>query len=183
MSAPPPAAKRDYSGVLWRINYSPYRWGIPQAHLSQYCFTEFARDPRSGRELLALSFVNNSLIDPSFAHLQTGENFHLHVTIPFQMGGTIFHGYWNNDIHSKPDCIKVSYWKKPNARDWLVAVANWSERPVSAEIVLPPELLNAAYVYDMETTNRIHRWETVALPWKVHIPAMDLKVFRFTGAK
>jgi|GEM_PF-856612 len=184
MSEAPAGAKRDYSGVLLRINYSPYRWGIPQAHLSQYCFLpkEF-RNFKSTREMLALCFVNNALFDPSFAHCQTGEDFHLHVTMPYGMGNTVFHGYWKNGIQSKPDCVKVSYWKKKNERDWLVAVANWSKKNVSAEIVLPPELLNAALVYNMETANRNLRPETVSMPWKVSIPAMDLKVFRFTGSK
>ena len=99
------------------------------------------------------------------------------------MGGTEFHGYWKNGILSKPKEIKVSYWKKKDSRDWLVAVANWSQKDVTAEIVLPPELLNAAFIYNMETANRTLRPENVALPWKVRIPAMDLKVFRFTGAK
>ena len=187
MYAPPPKAKRDYSGVLWRISYSPYRWGIPQAQLSQYCFLP-NRTPQAkrkvGRELLALCFVNNTLFDASFADIRTGEEFHQRVTIPFGMGGTIFRGYWqNNGIQSKPECVKVSYWKKKDARDWLVAVANWSEKAVTAEVVLPPELLKAAYVCNMETTNYNHRWETVARPWKISIPAMDLKIFRFMGEK
>ena len=99
------------------------------------------------------------------------------------MGDTIFHGYWKNGIQCKPACVKVSYWKKKNERDWLVAVANWSKKDVSAEIVLPPDLSNAALVYNMETANRNLRPETVSMPWKVSIPAMDLKVFRFTGTK
>ena len=185
MSAPPAGAKRDYSGVLWRINYSPYRWGIPQAHLSQYCFLPKSfRNAQAGREMLALCFVNNSLFDPSFAHVATGEEFYLRVTMPFGMGGTRFHGYWqDNGVKSKPECVKVSYWKKENADDWLVAIANWSDKPVTAEIVLPPELLNAAHVYDMEAANRKLWPEKVADPWKVRIPAMDLRVFRFTGTK
>ena len=185
MSAPPSGAKRDYSGVLWRISYSPYHWGIPQAHLSQYCFLpKKFRTPKSMREMLALCFVNNTLFDPSFAHCQTGEEFHLRVTMPFGMGGTIFRGYWqDNGIRSKPECVKVSYWKKNGARDYLVAAANWSEKDVTAEIALPPELLNAAFVYNMETANRNLWPEKVAKTWKVRIPAMDLKVFRFTGAK
>ena len=186
MYGPPPGAKRDYSGVLWRISYSPYRWGIPQAHLSQYCFlpnrTPEARR-RAGRELLALCFVNNTLFDPTFADLRTGEDFHLRVTIPFGLGGTRFHGYWQNDVRSKPDCVKVSYWKKKDSRDWLVAVANWSEKDVTAEILLPPELQDAAYVCNMETTNSRHSWENVGKPWKIRIPALDLKVFRFMGGK
>ncbi|MBE6392552.1 MAG: hypothetical protein E7044_00625 [Lentisphaerae bacterium] len=184
MSAPPSGAKRDYSGVLWRINFSPYRWGIPQAHLSQYCFLpKQHRTAKATRETLALCFVNNSLFDSAFIHCQSAEDFHLRVTMPFGMGGTEFHGYWKNGILSKPKEIKVSYWKKKGSRDWLVAVANWSQKDVTAEIVLPPELLNAAFIYNMETANRTLRPENVALPWKVRIPAMDLKVFRFTGAK
>ena len=187
MYNPPPKAKRDYSGVLWRISYSPYRWGIPQAQLSQYCFLPnrtLQAKQKVGRELLALCFVNNTLFDSTFAHVQTGEEFHFRVTMPFGMGGTLFRGYWqNNGIESKPECVKVSYWKKKDARDWLVAVANWSEKAVTAEIVLPPELLNAAHVYNMETANRNLRPENVSKPWKIRIPAMDLKVFRFTGGK
>ena len=133
--------------------------------------------------MIALSFVNNTLFESTFAHCQSGVDFYLNVTMPFKMGNTDFHGYWQNGIQSKPSCVKVSYWKKKNARDWLVAVANWSEKKVTAEIILPPELLNAAHVYNMETANRNLRGEVVTRPWKVSIPAMDLKVFRFTGAK
>ena len=184
ISAPPAKSKRDYSGLLWRIHYSPYRWGIPQAHLSQYCFLpKSIRNAKAGREMIALSFVNNTLYESTFAHNQTGIDFHLNVTMPFKMGNTDFFGYWKNGVKSKPACVKVSYWKKKNARDWLVAVANWSEKEVTAVVELPPELLNAAHVYNMETANRNLKGENVTKRWNIRIPAMDLKVFRFTGGK
>ena len=133
--------------------------------------------------MIALSFVNNTLYESTFAHNQTGIDFHLNVTMPFKMGNTDFFGYWKNGVKSKPACVKVSYWKKKNARDWLVAVANWSEKEVTAVVELPPELLNAAHVYNMETANRNLKGENVTKRWNIRIPAMDLKVFRFTGGK
>lgn len=185
MNAPPKDAKTDYSGVLWRIQYSPYRWGLPQIHLSQYAFNrEWSRDPKTGREMLALCFPNNTLFDPSYAHWPTGDKFHKDVTMPFVMSSARFHGYWENQIKTSAPFIKVSYWeKKDGSRDYLVAVANWSDRDATAVIELPDFLRNAQFVYNMETVNTVGRWEEVEKNWSIRIPARDLKVFRFIGRK
>ena len=185
MHGPPRNAKVDYSGVLWRLSYSPYVWGLPQIHLSQYALNRsISGKPQSGRELLALCFVNNTLFDPSYAHWQTGAEFHNQVTIPFEMSSAEFHGYWENGIKTSLPCVKVSYWKKKDGSDdCLVAVANWSPKSVVAEIELPDFLANAYFVCDMETVNRVFRWEDVGKKWKVSLGPCNLRVFRFIGKK
>lgn len=185
MHGPPKNARTDYSGMLWRLTYSPYIWGLPQIHLSQYALNRpISGKPQSGRELLALCFVNNTLFDPSYAHWPTGATFHHEVTIPFQMSSAEFHGYWENGVKTSLPCVKVSYWKKKDGSDdCLVAVANWSPENVTAEIELPDFLVNAYFVCNMETVNRVCRWENVDKKWKVSLGPCNLKVFRFIGRK
>ncbi|MBQ6470788.1 MAG: hypothetical protein IJJ33_02280, partial [Victivallales bacterium] len=185
MTGAPKDAPVDYSGDLFRLQYSCYRWGIPQIHLSQYAFDRrWSSDPRSGRELLALCFPHNTLWDPSYAEWKTGERFHFRVTMPYGMDNTEFHGYWDNGIQANVPYVKVSYWqKKDRPDDILIAVANWSMKTATAEITLPEHLTNAQYVFEMETVNTRNCWYDITPPWRLSIPPCDLRVFRLVGKK
>ncbi|MBQ7206483.1 MAG: hypothetical protein IJS01_01665 [Lentisphaeria bacterium] len=175
----------DYSGELLRLMYSPYRWGMPLVHVSQYALNRpLARDRRSGREMIALCFPNNILFDASYAYCWTGEELHMRVTIPFDMRDTVFHGYWENEVKTNAPFVKVSYWQhKKDPTDVLLCVANWSKRPFTAEVELPAFLVKADYVLDMENPNRMPVWHYPGEKWQLTLPACDLRIFRFIGCK
>ena len=96
------------------------------------------------------------------------------VEVPFGMGDSEFHGYWENGIITSPAGVKVSYWKKPGSEDYLVAVANWTENSVEASVKLPKSLLIAGKGMDMESGKEV----PVGSEWLVPVPAHDLRVFR-----
>ena len=175
----------DYSGELLRLMYSPYRWGMPLVHVSQYALNRpLARDRRSGREMIAVCFPNNILFDASYAYCWTGEEFHMRATIPYDMRDTVFHGYWENEVKTNAPFVKVSYWQhKKDPTDVLLCVANWSKRPFTAEVELPAFLVKADYVLDLENPNRMPVWHYPGEKWQLTIPACDLRIFRFIGCK
>ena len=79
---------------------------------------------------------------------------------------------------SRPECVRVSYWKKGGQADYLVAVANWSDKPVDAGIVLPPALAGFAQCLDLESGETLK----AGADWRLAVPPHDLRAFRF-GSK
>ena len=67
--------------------------------------------------------------------------------------------------------------------DILIAVANWSMKTATAEITLPKELVDAQYVFEMETVNTRNCWYDITPPWRLSIKPCDLRVFRLVGKK
>jgi hypothetical protein len=133
--------------------------------------------PELSRELLSFSFLHNNLIWPAYIAQPPVFDFWNKVEVPFGMGDTTFHPYWENNVTCQPACIKVSYWKKDGRDDYLVAVANWSDKPAEARIQLPPALAGFTQCRDMEKDETLPTGQD----WLVTVPAHDLRVFRFAG--
>jgi glycosyl hydrolase family 123 len=174
----------DYSGHLLRLQYSQKIWGVPQMHFSQYAhIRKLGRDPNSAREGLALMFLNNTLLDSSYLHFPSTAKFFNRVTIPYDMTDAKYHAYYENNIKVSSPMIKISYWSKPDCHNYLVAIANWGDKDLTATINLPKKLLDSAYVYDPETALIKNCWVKVSKNWNVRVRAHDLRVFRFIGKK
>jgi len=89
------------------------------------------------------------------------------------MGDVVFHPYWSNDTHAEPGCIRVSYWRKPEAGDILVAAGNWSDSDRDASIHLPPHL-RGLRCEDAETGETL----SVSHVLNLRIPHHDVRVVR-----
>ncbi|MDP6361279.1 MAG: hypothetical protein QF473_39565, partial [Planctomycetota bacterium] len=126
--------------------------------------------------ILSFTFLHNDTIWLAYIPSQPILDFWQSVERPFGMGDTEFFPYWRNGVQSSPKCIRVSFWKKTRARDWLVAVANWSGRQTAATIQLPAPLKTLEVCMDMETGRQV----PPGRKWSVTIPAHDLRVFRFS---
>ena len=69
--------------------------------------------------------------------------------------------------------------KKDGKEEYLVGVANWSDKPVEATIALPAPLAAFLKCLDMEKGETL----PAGKEWKVTVPAHDPRVFRFVGTK
>ena len=169
-----PDAERSYDAFYYRAGYGA-QYGIPVMYLPQYGYKKHLNIAEHSREHLSWTFLHNNILWPAYIPMQIVNDFWKKVEIPFGMGDTIFYPYWKNSIESHPDCIKVSYWKKKGKKDYLVAIANWSSKPVKAKIKLPSFLSGFHSCLDMEEGKTINIKETL----EIDIPHHNLKVFRF----
>ena len=151
------------------------QFGIPTMILPQYGYLPKLKLVEHSREMLSFTFLHNNLLWPAYIPTQPVYEFWSKVEVPFGMGDTTFHPYWENGIAVAPECIKVSFWQKRGRDDYLIAVANWGDNRTTAAIKLPPPLAAYNECVDMEANERIQ----TARPWRVAVPAHDLRVFRF----
>lgn len=151
--------------------------GIAQIVLPQYGYNPELRTVEHGRETLSITFLHNALVWPAYVPPHVIHEFWDRVEVSFGMGDTTFHPYWRNGVTSDTPSARVSYWKKRDREDYLVAVANWSGEPVTARVNLPSALQQIGSGADMESG------ETIALSPEVviDIPRHDLRVFRVTA--
>lgn len=163
----------NYSGAAYRAIFGP-QFGPVNFILPQYAYLPELKTTANTRDMLAITFVHNNQLWNAYVETSVVYAFWDKVEIPFSMGDTEFHGYWDNGVIASPDGIKVSYWKKPGTEDYLVAVANWTEKATEAVVKLPKILLGSAKAVDMESRESVSPGD----PWRVQIPAHDLRVFR-----
>jgi hypothetical protein len=183
-----PDAERSFEAVGYRLGYPQRQTGIPMMVLPQYAKgtrdqdTNRARyqDVALAREMLAFSVLHNHLIWPTWIHRETVTNYWQAVEMPFGIGDAEFHGYWENGIETTADFIKVSYWKKNDREDYLVAVANWSDTETAAGFTLPPGIAGLAPGADMESGESAEPHADTGR-FEVVIPRSDLRVLRFKG--
>lgn len=164
---------RSYDAFSYRCAHGAQS-GLPAMFLPQYGYVSSLKTNEHAREILSFTFLHNDTLWLAYIPSQPVLEFWRKVEVSFGMGDTDFFPYWENAIKSEPECIRVSYWKKKKAKDWLVAVANWSGRKTEASIQLPPSLSAIATWREMETG----RQTPAGRQWKVTIPAHDLRVFR-----
>lgn len=162
----------SYNAASYRALYGP-QFGVPHMLLPQYAYLPEFNIPAHSREILSFTFLHNNLLWPAYIPAGPIYDFWKKVEIPFGMGDTEFFPYWDNNIKTAPECVKLSYWKKKNKDKYLVAVSNWSDKPVEAGIKLPDFLNSLPQVSDMETGKKVN----LAKEWTVNIPAHDLRVF------
>ncbi|MCC6580347.1 MAG: carbohydrate binding domain-containing protein [Phycisphaeraceae bacterium] len=166
---------RTYDAHYFRSMFCAYG-GNPVILLPQYGYQpRLGNMPEHSREILSFTFLHDTLLWPADIPPQTVYDFWNKVEIPFGMGDAAFHPYWENGARCEPACIKLSYWRKPDGMDVLVAVANWSGQKVDASISLPDELKTLAQGVDMESGEAVQ----LSGAWNVSVPAHNLRVFRF----
>ena len=166
--------ERSYDAFTYRCIYGK-QFGMPQVFLPQYGYIPELKLNEHSRETLSINFLHNSLLQVAYIPAQPVFDFWNKVEVPFGMGDTVFHPYWDNGVRAEPPCVRVSYWKKETTEDYLVAVANWSGEPVTAQVVLPPPLDNFPAGRDMESGERLD----TAGDFEAALPPHDLRVFRF----
>ncbi|MCF7847964.1 MAG: DUF6067 family protein [Kiritimatiellales bacterium] len=181
-----PDAERDYTAVGYRMNYPQRQIGIPMLILPQYGKatrdkeTNRARyhDPALAREMLAFVVLHNNIIWPTWINKSTITDYWKDVEIPFDIGNTEFHGYWEEKIKTNANTIKASYWKKNGENDYLVAVANWSNEEKTARIILPAFIVERGPGLDMETKTLVSPVDEQG-HIELTVPRNDLRVLRF----
>jgi hypothetical protein len=167
--------ERSWDAFYYRCASSGIPFGLPIMYLPQYGYIAGLSLTEHAREHLSWTFLHNSILWPAYIPPQPVYDFWSRVEIPFGMGDTVFHPYWDNQVVAEPPWIKVSYWQKEGTEDYLVAVANWSEAEARAQIRLPAPLASCAACLDLEKGERV----AVDRAWPVQVPAHDLRVFRF----
>jgi len=167
-----PEAARDYNAVAYRTLFGT-QFGIPHMYLPQYAYVPAFNIKEHSREILSFTFLHNNLLWPAYIPEKPVYEFWDKVEVPFGMGDTIFHPYWNNGIKTHPECIRLSYWKKVDENTYLIAIANWSDKTVQAGIELPEFLTLGLYASDLETGEKA----SLTKNWAVTVPAHDLRVF------
>ena len=165
--------RKTLDGAAYRAIFGP-QFGPVNFILPQYAYLPELKTRENTRDVLAATFVHNSQLWNAYVETSLVYDFWNKVEVPFGMGDSEFHGYWENGIITSPAGVKVSYWKKPGSEDYLVAVANWTENSVEASVKLPKSLLIAGKGMDMESGKEV----PVGSEWLVPVPAHDLRVFR-----
>jgi len=172
------ADARDFNAFAHRAHFAS-DFGMPKLVLPQYGYRADLRTVAHSREMLSWTFLHNNLLWPAWIPYREVYDFWSKVEIPFGMGDTVCHPYWKNGIGTGSQAAKLSYWKKDDTDDYLVAIANWSGKPVTAKVELPPFLARFGTCLDME------KGETIKVNdnWPVEMPPHDLRVFRFSFGK
>jgi hypothetical protein len=152
------------------------QFGVDNLLLPQYGYDTTLNIPEHAREMLSFVFLHDVRMRPAYIPVSTVTDFWNKVELPFGLEDTKFYPYWNNGVKSEPTCLKISYYKKNKAEDFLVAVANWSGAEVRGSVKLPSEILAVKSGRDMESGETM----TVSKDWLVTIRPHDLRVFRFT---
>ncbi|MCF7847965.1 MAG: DUF6067 family protein [Kiritimatiellales bacterium] len=183
-----PDAERSFEAVGYRLSYPQRQTGIPMLILPQYAKatrdkkTNLARrkDPALAREMLAFTVLHNNLLWPTWIDAGAVVEYWRTVEIPFAIGDTEFHGYWENEIDTNADHIKASYWKKNGETDYLVAVANWSDEEQTARITLPDFIAELGPGHDMEARSSVKSIDEDGRI-ELTVPRNDFRVVRFRG--
>ncbi|MBI4027258.1 MAG: hypothetical protein HY360_19895 [Verrucomicrobia bacterium] len=165
---------KSYDAFGWRSCFGA-QFGVENIVLPQYGYLPELNTVAHAREILAFTFLHNTRLRPAYIPVGTVEDFWNKVEIPFGLADTTFHPYWANDVRADPASIKVSYYKKLATDDYLVAVANWSDKETDAAVTLPAGFGSFSSCRNMETGDAI----AVPKKWKLKIPAHDLRVFQF----
>lgn len=175
-----PLAQAQEGRDAWSYDAYSYRsvfasqFGSVSMFLPQYAYKPELKTAAHAREVLSFTFLHNNLLWPAYLPSEVVYKFWSDVEIPYDMTDTTFHPYWNNDAPGSPQSVKVSYWSKPEQQDYLVAIANWSDEIVSAQVQLPSALRQVGSAQDMESGDRLDLQETLS----VELPPHDLRVFR-----
>ncbi len=169
---------RSYDAIGYRVQMGS-RLGVPQILLPQYGYVSKMATPEHSRELLSFTFLHNTMITPAMVDVGAILDFWNTVEIPFGMSDTEFFPFWNNGVKSDPECVRVSYLKKQEQDDFLIGVANWSDKPVTANVRLPISHFG-------QFTNAVNVESGDQVPigsgeFEVSIPAHDLRVLRVQG--
>ncbi len=166
---------RSHDAFAFRAHFGK-QFGIPNVVLPQYGYRGDLNTNEHSREMLSWTFLHNNMLWPAYIPRQPVYDFWSKVEVPFGMGDTVFHPYWNNGVSAQPECIKASFWSKPAGNDFILAAANWSGEKVTATISLPDALQSFAQCVDMESGETLScKNKTLSVP----IPPYDLRVFRF----
>lgn len=163
----------DYNAYAFRAIFGQ-QFGLPSMYLPQYGYLPELKLPQHSREMLSLTFMHNNLLWPAYIPAEPVYEFWSKVEVPFGMADTEFFPYWTNGIQTSAPFIKASYWKKSKSEDYLLALSNWSDRPVQAKITLPKPLSTAKQCIEMESGTTI----PMNLELTISIPAHDLRVLR-----
>jgi hypothetical protein len=165
-------APRSFDAVAYRAANGA-QFGLPVMYLPQYGYRRELLLPEHSREHLSWTFLHNNLLWPAYIPSGPVYDFWRAVEIPFGMDDAVFHPYWRNVVRAKPECIRVSYWRKNARPAYLLAAANWSTAVTDATIELPPELAQLTWC-DAESGTAIAPGSTI----KLRIPPCDLRVLR-----
>lgn len=171
--AAPEEDARSYDAFALRAMYGAHS-GIPNLFLSQYSYKPEFKINEHSREILSLTFPTDVRLWSAYIPPQPVYDFWSKVEVPFGMGDTTFFPYWTNNVQSSPASARVSYWKKNDAEDYLVAVANWAGAEINARVLLPPHLARLANRLEMESGAKVDAGDSLSAT----IPAHDLRVFR-----
>ena len=169
------SVKSNYDFLSYRSIFN-HSSGSPMMFLPQYGIcrrNDYWRDDLT-REILAFIMVHDTLLWATNIKNPPVFRFWEKVTIPYGMGNSIFHGYWENGIKSKPASVRCSYYSKQNCEDYLLVIGNFDDKANTAEIVLPAVMQKLPAV-DQENGKAIEHDANL----KVKIPAHDLRVIRF----
>ena len=169
--APDPEAERLFDALVYRAHCG-VQFGMPIMYLPQYGHTRELYKPCNAREMLAWTFPHNNYLWPAYIPHGVVYEFWNKVEVPFGMGNTEFHPYWDNGIRSEPECVRVSYWKRRAADRYLLAVANWSHEPANAVVELPGALKAFRSGADPESGAEA----ALDGEWRVTVPGCDLRV-------
>jgi hypothetical protein len=171
-------SQRSYNSVTFRCSYGK-QFGMPQMLLPQYGHKILKPHPELSREILSFTFLHDVLLWPAYIDDATVYKFWNQVEVSFGMGDTLFYSYWENGVVSEPESIRVSYWKKTASDEYLIAIANWGDTSTEASIRLPDFMKTFPTALDMEKEKPV----TISDPWKITVPAHDLRVFILKSTK
>ncbi|MCF7837835.1 MAG: hypothetical protein K9N49_04325, partial [Candidatus Marinimicrobia bacterium] len=186
LASPEPDAPRSYDAFVYRALYPQAQFGIPTMILPQYSKgsadpptqRRMNQDPALAREMLAFTFLHDQILWPSRVHVYTVYSF-WEKTRMAEWADATFHPYWSNGLATAPEAVRASYWRREDGAH-LVAVANWSSAPVTAEWALPATAVGVDEVLDVERGETL---PAVAGRLAAEIPPHDLRVFRMGGTE
>jgi hypothetical protein len=172
----PPAKKgtpRSYDAIAYRT-YFGTNYGTPTMLLPQYGYVaELGKRKDLAREMLAWTFLHNTLLWPAYIKSSTVFDFWKKVNIPFSLKNAIFKGYWENGIKSSPECVRVSWYYNKKTNEYLLVIANFSKESVTAQITIPNAMKQLKYIANMETGKTLEKSGNILA---IEIPAYDLRV-------
>jgi hypothetical protein len=172
-TAVPGDAVRTYDAFAWRAHFGQ-QFGLPNVVLPQYAYRADLNTVEHSREMLAWAFIHNNVLWPAYIQRHVVFEFWTRVEVPFGMGDTVFHPYWNNGVNASPQSVRVSWWDKRDGSAALLGAVNWSGQPVEAVIDLPPALQKRAMRVDPESGQSLPGGASIHLVIQPH----DLRVVR-----
>ena len=170
--APDPKAQRSFDALAHRAHCGA-QFGMPIMYLPQYGHSRDLYKPCNAREMLAWTFPHNNLLWPAYIPHGVVYEFWNKVEVPFGMADTEFHPYWDNGVRARPECVRVSYWKRRDGDRYLLAAANWSTEPVDAAVELPGAMKVFRSGTDPEKEDEVALADGT---WRVTVPGCDLRV-------
>ena len=172
---------KNFDPACLRLQISQRLWGVPVLFLPQYDYVPKLRGKAGlAREVISLLLLHDAVTNTNWLSSKVLYKFYTTLRLRFNMTNVEFFPYWSNSIKSSNKAIKVSYYKHKNKYDYLLVVANLSNKIQNTTLALPEELRNCQLFFNIEKPHAKNmQYEYKRTGWQVKVPAHDFKVYRF----